>query len=185
MDIEDRLLLYNLYYDRRKGEHRYQRRPISRIVSMPELGKAAIAIILRRPNDARARPGSVLNNDTTYTQMFHEDFDRDLYVVCVLLDRAVRERLKETDLGADVRADIRYHVATAVACDLAGKATPKIDEIVKLMSVAQAGVPNALINEWRDEVLKIYEELGGTDKVAKGPEMVERLKVRISERCGA
>ena len=53
-DIEDKLKLYNLYYERRKGEYREQRKPRVDIVSMRGLGKAVIAILLQRPNDARA-----------------------------------------------------------------------------------------------------------------------------------
>ena len=86
-DIEERLKLYSLYYDRRKGEYRNLRKPIASIISITSLARAVIATVLRRPNDARARPQSLLNKNDTYKQIFNESYNPDLFVSYILLDR--------------------------------------------------------------------------------------------------
>ena len=37
-----------------------------------------------------------------------------------------------------------------------------------------------LILDCAERVNKIYEELGGTDKIAKGPALIEQVKARLS-----
>jgi hypothetical protein len=51
-DIEEILKLHDLYYDRRKGQYRNQRKPISKIVTIKALAQAVMAALLQRPNDA-------------------------------------------------------------------------------------------------------------------------------------
>lgn len=48
-DIEERLKLYGLFYDRRKGHYRNLRKPISQIVSIHDLARAVIAVVLQEP----------------------------------------------------------------------------------------------------------------------------------------
>jgi hypothetical protein len=103
-DIEDRLKLQGLFYDRRKGEYRQQRKPVDQIVSITALAQAVIAILLQRPDDARARPGSLLKRAETYRQIFEENHNRDVFVAAILIDRQVLGFLeKQTDLTKDVR----------------------------------------------------------------------------------
>jgi hypothetical protein len=61
-DIEDRLALYGLFYDRRKGHYRHLRKSIAQIVSPQDLARAVIAIVLQQADNARARPQSLTNN---------------------------------------------------------------------------------------------------------------------------
>lgn len=81
-DIEEKLKLYDLFYDRRKDEYRELRKPISKIISIRTLARTVIAILLQRPDDARARPQSLLNNNTQYNSIFNDNHDRDVYVAC-------------------------------------------------------------------------------------------------------
>jgi AIPR protein len=72
-DIEDFMKKYDLYYDRRKNHYKMQGKPISRIVGILELAQAVMAAALGRPADARARPSTVLNNESDYDQLFNEN----------------------------------------------------------------------------------------------------------------
>jgi hypothetical protein len=65
-DIEDKLGLIGLWYDRKKGKYKRLRKPISDIISVVDLARSVIAILLMRPDDARARPQSLLADDKTY-----------------------------------------------------------------------------------------------------------------------
>jgi len=55
-EIEAELKKVNLYYDRRKNHYRNQGIPPSQIVTIPYLSQALVTILLRKPDDARARP---------------------------------------------------------------------------------------------------------------------------------
>ena len=182
-DIEDRLKLYGLYYERRKGEYREQRKPRADIVSMRGLGKAVIAILLQRPNDARARPGTILNKDDHYELIFNDKFDRELYATCIRIDRRVEGYLKsESSLDRSVRADLRYYVDLIVACALAEKSNPSAQEVAALGEELPGSLTTEVIVDALGEVRPIYKDLGGTDKVSKGPELVLKLRARISDR---
>ena len=182
-DIEDKLKLYNLYYERRKGEYREQRKPRADIVSMRGLGKAVIAILLQRPNDARARPGTLLNKDDHYESIFNDGFDRELYATCIRIDRRVEDYLKsESSLDRSVRADLRYYVDLMVSCALAEKSDPSVQEVAALGEKLPSSLTTEVLTDALGEVQPLYEALGGTDKVSKGPELVVKLRDRIRDR---
>jgi hypothetical protein len=192
-DIEERLRLHDLYYDRRKGQYKQQRKPISKIVSIKELARPVIAIVLRRPDDARARPQTLTNKEDTYTQIFNDTFNRDVYVTCILLDRQVSEYLSKQDaLDKDERGDIKYYVDMAVACRLAETAKPTPDNIAALAKQCASPIAEEIMNAACQEVITIYRELvvrlstlgqmGAGDKVAKGTELRTRLIALLEAR---
>lgn len=181
--IEDRLKLYDLFYERRKGEYRALRKPRASIVSMRELGQALIAIALQHPDTARARPGTMLNNAERYEKVFPESVDTELYATCIRIDRRVETYLKsDTDLDRGVRADLRYYVDLAVTCTLAEAAIPTPDEIASLGDKLRSSLTDEVIEDALSDVRAIYDELGATDKVSKGPDLTTRLKERIRDR---
>jgi hypothetical protein len=54
--IEDRLRLYGLYYDRKKGEYKRLKKPLTDLVGMGTLAQAFIAVVLQEPDQSRGRP---------------------------------------------------------------------------------------------------------------------------------
>jgi hypothetical protein len=125
-DIEDRLKLHQLFYDRRKGEYKRLKKPISKIISIRTLGQALMAILLQRPSDARARPQSLLKNPSTYGEIFNESYNRDAYISCILLDRQVDDFIGKSSLTRDEKRDIRYYVTMLVACELTKAQSPML-----------------------------------------------------------
>lgn len=184
-DIEERLRLHNLFYDRRKGEYRNLRKPVAQIVSIAALAQAVIAVVLRRPDDARARPGSMLKVENTYKQIFDENHNRDLFVTAILLDRQVISYLTAGSLSSDVRRDIRYYVDTWVCSELTGKDVPTAAEIVAVLQQTVQRIPNSVLDTARDAVLKLYQSLGGNDVVAKSPEFRSRLQKALAAKFSA
>jgi len=184
-DIEDRLKLQGLFYDRRKGEYRQQRKPVDQIVSITALAQAVIAILLQRPDDARARPGSLLKRAETYRQIFEENHNRDVFVAAILIDRQVLGFLeKQTDLTKDVRRDIRYYVTTWVSCILANNGAPTAADLAGLVPKAVGRIPGEMLAAARNEVLKLYQKAGGTDAVSKSPEFTKKVLSVLSTKFG-
>lgn len=123
-DIEDKLKLYSLYYDRRKGQYRRLRKPISQIVSIRALARTVIAALLRQPDQARARPTTMMRNDRTYVKIFGERLNRDMYVATILLDRQVERFLADdTSLRSDEKRNVRFHILDG-ACRNPAKKCP-------------------------------------------------------------
>ena len=185
-DIEDRLKLQGLFYDRRKGEYRQQRKPVDQIVSITALAQAVIAILLQRPDDARTRPGSLLKRADTYRQIFEENHNRDVFVSSILIDRQVLNFLeKQTGFTKDVRRDIRYYVATWASCVLANKGVPSAADIAGILPNAVARMPAETLGAACDEVLKLYQDAGGTDAVSKSPEFTKKVLSALLTKFGS
>ena len=174
-DIEDRLKLYNLFYDRKKGKYKRLRKPIADIVGMKGLSQAVMAIALRKPDDARARPGNILRDEHSYGKLFDDGCNRDVYATCILLDRAVFAFLNEQDITREVRRDVRYCVDALVACRMAGTSTPSIDELAALATQCKS-IDNATLQECVNLVVAAYQSLGGTDKAAKNRDLWQKVQ---------
>jgi hypothetical protein len=183
-DIEDRLKLYGLYYDRKKGKYRRLRKPMHSIVSMKSLAQATMSILLQRPDDARGRPKSLLKDSDQYNKLFDDGYNRDLYVSCVFIDRQVDDYLDTVRIGGnllsrDEKRNIRYYVDSLVACALTKMAKPTTQAMASLVAKCVEGVPGETITEAASMALTVYKDLGGTDNVAKGKSMWPALSKQM------
>ena len=59
------------------------------LINYPYLAQAVMAIVLRRPDDARARPSSLLTSDQDYNQVFSPKHPMDLYYICAVAMRKI------------------------------------------------------------------------------------------------
>ena len=107
-DIEDRLKRYGLFYDRRHGEYKRLKKPLSSIVGQNELMQAIMSIALQVPNEARGRPLTYFEDHAS--DIFNPDYDRDAYATCVLIDRQVNTflRSKDKEMRYNLRRDLRF-----------------------------------------------------------------------------
>lgn len=112
-DIEAFFETQGWYYERRKHQYRGTGKPSSRVVSMADLSQYMIAIALGRPDDARARPQSVLNDDKLYATIFGEEVDRKSYLAAVTLMSQVDAFLRSDEATAvfDDFTNSRFYVA--------------------------------------------------------------------------
>ena len=183
-DIEERLRLHQLFYERRKGEYREAKKPADQIISIQTLARSVMAIVLQQPNNAYATPSRVLKNAKSYADIFNNTYNRDLYVVCMLIQRQVEKYL--VGRGAElknVRSIIRYYVTMAVVCELLKKTEAPTDkELAGLLPAAQKGIDEKLLESCTKFVLDAYQKEGGTETIAKGPEMTATLKKWLADK---
>jgi hypothetical protein len=174
-DIEERLKLYDLFYDRKKGKYRNLRKPISKIISIRALAQSLIAIVLQRPNDARGGPQKLLNQDDQYKHIFNESINRDLYVVCALVDKRVHDYLDErSDLTGETKRDVRYYVDLELCCERLQRSKPTPDEIASLLPKI-SNISDEDLKKSVDYVVAEYQAKGGTDTIAKGPDLTQEI----------
>lgn len=179
-DIEEKFRLYGLFYERRKGEYRELKKPVDHIISIQTLARAVIAMLLHQPNNAYATPSRVLKSD--YERVFNENHSRDMFVVCMVLQRQVDKYLagRGDELKA-VRSIIRYYVSMAAACSLLKKATAPTDkELASLLPTILKPLDDALLDSSTKLVLDAYKKHGATETIAKGPEMRETILKELS-----
>ena len=180
-DIEEYLRPHGLFYDRRKNHYKNEGKPIDKIVSIPHLAQAVMAMALQRPNDARARPSSLLKKDEEYERVFNRTYPIGVYLTCALLMKRVDRlvRAEATGLDGKDQANLRFYVAMDAACTAAGKPAPSPQEIAGL---AVGEISDDAITAAKNRVLKMYNDLGATDQTAKGPALAARLKSDLSAR---
>ncbi|MGO9648406.1 MAG: AIPR family protein [Terriglobales bacterium] len=171
-DIEDRLRLFGLFYDRKKGEYRRLKKAIKKIVGMNAMSQAVMAIVLQKPDQARGRPETYVKDHAD--EVFDSNVDRDLFAACILLDRQVHEFLQTTILESDKIRDIRYYVSMLVGTEwnLASK-TPKA--VADAIAAVVKPIPVASLKKAMEKAVKAYVALGATDVAAKSADMTKEV----------
>lgn len=189
--IETLFRQYELYYDRRKGQYKDEGKPIGNIVSVIELVQATVAIILRRPDDARARPRDYIKEDERYAQMFGEDkFDLTLYLKCVLLYRRVESFVASDVVNLDIghQRNLKFYLAMYVAAAQMKHAYVPAD---KLLTLDIGKIDNAFINGCYERLWKQYQKLAEKyssngdvdfDSLAKGPNLLKAVQTELRRR---
>ncbi len=164
-DIEEYLQPKGLFYDRRKNYYKNAGKPRDKIVSIPHLAQAVMAMVLRQPDTARARPSSLLKRDEDYSRVFDVSYPMSLYHVCAETMRRVEEHLRSpsANLEAKDRNNLRFYVATHVVSRLCDIRDPTAISALDLVRVEPSEIQKSL-----DYVREKYVELGGEDHVAKG-----------------
>jgi hypothetical protein len=171
-DIEDRLRLYGLFYDRKKGEYRRLKKAIKKIVGMGAMAQAVMAVALQKPDQARGRPETYVKDHTA--EVFDTAIDRDLYAACVLLDRQVIEFLQTQGLESDELRDIRYYVSMLVGTEW-NLASRTADSIAKAIAAVVKPIPPANLKKAMEKAKAVYKTLGATDVIAKSAEMTKQV----------
>ena len=117
-----------------------------------------MAIVLQRPNDARGRPQKLLNQEGMYEKIFDTQVDRDLYVVCALLDRQVGEFVElQFGISIEDRRDTKYYVEMWLAATALKKAIPTPSDIASLRQLCVAGIPDVDLKDAVSIVHKAYK----------------------------
>jgi len=136
-----------------------------------------MAILLQRPDDARARPSSLLKKDEDYAKVFSVDIPVDVYRVCAFIVKRVDAILRSNMiLDASERNNLRFHIFMRVAAMAAGKKSPNAAEIaaIDVNSLCDHGIGLSVV-----AVKGLYDGLGGGDHVAKGSKLVEAVKNEV------
>lgn len=181
-DIEDKLVLFGLFYDRRKGKYRRQKKSIKDIVSIKALGQAIMAAYLQVPSDARGRPDSVLNDEKKSSPIFKEEHGLDFFAACILIDRRCSDFTQKSNVKEEWKVDLRFYVTMLATAELCGNATPTASEIGGVLKKISTGLSDKVLGSCLDIARKEYIKAGSTDKGAKGREMEDAVKKKLSAK---
>ncbi|APR37439.1 AIPR family protein [Paraburkholderia sp. SOS3] len=178
-DIEEHLRPYGLFYDRRKNFYKNEGRSVDQIVSISLMAQAVMSILLQRPDDARARPSSLLKKDEDYAKVFSTAMPIGLYRVAAVIVKRVFSALRaRADLDAQGRNNLLFYVSMRVAAVAAGLAEPDPADVA---SIDTSSIDDVDIAKSVDIVKCMFDALGGDDQVAKGSQLVAKLKEEIAQ----
>jgi len=182
-DIEEYLMPFAIYYDRRKNSQKQLGRPIDKIISIGLLAQSMMAIVLQRPDDARARPSSLIKKDDDYARIFKDTLPIKIYLVAAKIVRAANSFLRtKDDMAQKDRTNLLFYLAMHVSATLSGKAVPDANQ---LASINPDNVTVDALQHSLAIVEPLYSELGANDQVAKGTELLARLKAKLLEEFPA
>ena len=175
--IEDFLKPRGLFYDRRKNFYKNEGKKPKEIISVPFMSQCLISVLMQKPNFARARPSTLLEDDESYSKLFHKNNDLQSYYLVANLGRSIEERLKKDKKYTTTEiADIKFYILYTVTCLMAQSLYPSSNQLSKLK-------PDDLTDDMFDYAVAttydLYRELGGTNKIAKGAKLIETLKEKI------
>jgi hypothetical protein len=183
-DIEAYFLGHGWFYDRRKNFYRNTGKSPERIVSIPVLAQAVMAMGLSRPDNSRARPSSLLKRDEDYRKIFSDKLPVNIYLWLASSLKAVDSFLAAdaADVTTQERTNLRFHLAMVAAARLVGGKvwSPKQLQAVadKETPIADADLPECL-DLVRASFAAFQAKTGySADKIAKGPDFVEFLLQR-------
>jgi hypothetical protein len=180
-DIEDYLRSEGLYYDRRKNYYKNEGRPISKIISITYLAQSVIAILLKRPNDARARPSSLLKEDSNYYTIFDPNHTMPLYLRCIQIMKRIESYLIGTfpEISSLDVNNFKFHLAMYSSLLLANNPEATHGDILAL-NLDDFTVD--FLNDCFSAVAEVYSAIGnGSYYASKDRQSVLMLLERLRD----
>lgn len=173
LKIEMYLKSRGLYYDRRKNYYKNQGKKYFEIVSVSFLGQCLITLFIKRPDHARARPSTLLNDDEIYASLYKEDNNLEIYYKAARLGKIVQNNIKATDYSQAEKSDIMFYVLYSVVAKKLNSLTITFEDII---SLDINSITNEFITNIRELVFDKYKELGGNGRVAKSNEFITKIE---------
>ena len=168
-----------LFYDRRKNSYKNQGRKPAEIVGVSFLAQCLITIFLKKPDYARARPSTLLNDEKTYNELYEKNNDLEVFYRVALLGKKIQRNVRSgSDYSSAEKSDILYYVLYAVIADVLGKKniTPADIKNLDIDSIT-----DTLIEDIRNRVYEIYKQHGGNGRVAKSAEFIQYIDNMLDE----
>ena len=138
------------------------------------MAQAMMAIILLKPDSARARPSTLINSDTEYKKIFSLDVPIDIYLKVIQIIKIVENYLRYDNCGVEIErktiTNIKFYVAMVVTINLTQSAN---DLVSKLAAIPYIDIDKKILDDSLFNVIEAYYELGGSDQVSKGSKLTE------------
>lgn len=168
-----------LFYDRRKNYYKNQGRKPAEIVGVSFLAQCLITIFLRKPDYARARPSTILNDDKTYNELYEKNNDLEVFYRVALIGKKIQKNVKSSsEYSPAEKSDILYYVLFAAVARILGKQVVNPQDI-KEMNLDL--LTDETIDNIRNRVYEIYKLHGGNGRVAKSAEFIQYIEQMLEE----
>nr|WP_285857104.1 AIPR family protein [Mesobacillus subterraneus] len=172
-EIENYLKTKDLFYDRRKNFYKNEGKPKEKIISIPFLAQCLISILLKKPNYARARPSTLLNDEETYKYLYINNKILNSYYKAALIGKRVKQTINSLGIyTVSEQSDISFYVMYVCSA-----------KIIQSKDISPEQLGHININDFSEENIKVsanyvydkYKTLGGNNKVAKGTKLIDDI----------
>ncbi len=183
-DIEDYFVQESWFYDRRKNFYKNVGKPIDRIVGIPYLSQAIMAIILKEPDNARARPSSLIKRQDDYVRVFNPSFTPCVYLFCAKvmrkIDTFIRGEFAHHTLQD--RHNLKFHVAMVLMAKVIGTIEYSVNHVE---SLPFENIHDELLTICLNETIILAKEFSSKrnwtiERTAKNREFVKYLVDNIA-----
>jgi AIPR protein len=183
-DIEDYFRNNDLYYDRRKNFYKNQKIQRDKIISISYLAQAVMALVFQEPNEARARPSSILKKDPDYKKIFNLVYPLQLYLNCIKIMRLADHYIKsdKTFAATEEKNNLRFHFALYLALSMTGRRSGRRERVIEdIANLRPDSVsPGFLSDKWIEIItlFRAYQAQSGKtnpDTIGKSREFVRHL----------
>lgn len=162
-----------LFYDRRKNFYKNQKKKSSDIIGVSFLAQILISIILKKPDFARARPSTLLDEDNTYNKLYNKDNNLGAYYKAAKIGQFVRCIIKQdANLSQVAKSDIQFAVIYLLVRKITNKENITFND---LSNIDLDQITDELLNTCKQQVYDKYIELGGNSVVAKSSQLTEAI----------
>lgn len=162
-----------LYYDRRKNYYKNQKKKAIDIIGVSFLAQCLISLVLGKPDFARARPSTLLADESTYTKLYKENSDLEAFYKVARIGQIVKIYLKSSnDLSTVEKGDILFFLIYAVVAKRLGKRNISFSDIKNFDTET---LSQEELDTVKSIVYKKYKELGGNRQVAKNSKFVTEV----------
>lgn len=158
-----------LYYDRRKNYYKNLRKKPTDIIGVSFLAQCLISLILKKPDYARARPSTLLADESIYNQLYSGNQDLEVYYKAAMIGKNVKTILNTSQLPRTAKNDILFYVIYAVIAKLMNKTEITFAD---LLSFNLGLLDDDAINDAISIVNDKYEEKGASGTIAKSPTFI-------------
>jgi hypothetical protein len=183
-DIEDYFKKFDWYYDRRKNYYKNIGKPLNKIISIPYMAQCMMAINLQQPDNARARPSSLIKKSEEYSKVFDSSIRPELFLFCAQAARQIENisRNKLLQYSIQEKSNLKFHIC--MVCMM--KILKTIDyDTPDLMKIKIEELTEDIINSATQETVNLAKQYmsqkdWSLDRLAKSKEFVSYIKNNLT-----
>ncbi|WKV50787.1 AIPR family protein [Dickeya fangzhongdai] len=173
-DIEDYFKPRGFFYDRRKNFYKNEGKKPADIVGLPFLAQCLMAITMHKPDTARARPSTLLEDDASYEKLYDTSNNINSYYIAALIGKKSEHYLRtKTDLSVSDKNNLKFYLAFVVSVIVTNSKFPSFRSLENMTSQS---ITDDKIEIAFNLILERYCDLGGGDKLAKGNVLIRDIK---------
>lgn len=183
LQIEQYFKRHGLHYERRKSSCKNEGIAAKDIITVPFLGQCLIAVLLKQPDYARARPAQILADDIKYKKIFNEDIPPEAYFALGKTSLFIRQYLRKSDLDRAEQNNLIFYVILAT-CAVQFRSFDITPNYLKNLNAPSVDALEDIVAASK----QIFDDAGGDAKVAKSAEFaklfIERFPINENDFNG-
>jgi AIPR protein len=136
-DIQRKLEMFfeqkGYFYDRRKNYYKNQGKPSSKIFGIQSTAQIIHSMMNYKPSEARAKPTTLIKTQESYSKIFREDIEFNVYLEYCLISKKVLEYIKAID-NKDSRSIAKafsHHIFRVIVSMAVKKSHPIPKDIIQ------------------------------------------------------